>query len=127
MPSIIPATPEDAPELARTLLEHADSPDDVVTDTSGSRVAFVVSDELAAKAGYGDLDDEDGDKAGDVTVGADENTSDTAQVEEPPRSGEGSSTDTWRKFLTAQGVEFGAEDKRDVLIDKWDASRASGE
>ena len=123
MPSIIPATPEDAPELARTLLEHADSPDDVVTDTSGSRVAFVVSDELAAKAGYG-TDDDDQEPAGE-TPSDDENTSDPAQVEEPPRSGEGSGTDVWRKFLTDQSVEFSADDKRDALIDLWDASQST--
>ena len=117
MPSIIPATPDDAPELARTLLEHADSPDDVVTDTSGSRVAFVVSDELAAKAGYGTTDDDA------VEVEAPE---DKPEVTEPPRSGKGSSEDAWRKFLTDNGVEI-PEDatQRDDLVELWDASQSA--
>ena len=57
MPSIIP-TSDKAQEVARALLEAADSPDDVRTDTSGPSLAFVVSDELATKAGFGEFDDE---------------------------------------------------------------------
>lgn len=57
MPSIIP-TPDKAQEVARALLEAADSPDDVRTDTSGPSLAFVVSDELATKAGFGEYDDD---------------------------------------------------------------------
>ncbi|MFF1946814.1 hypothetical protein ACFVWF_32270 [Rhodococcus qingshengii] len=57
MPSIIP-TPDKAQEVARALLEAADSPDDVRTDTSGPSLAFVVSDELATKAGFGEFDDD---------------------------------------------------------------------
>lgn len=57
MPSIIP-TPDKAQEVARALLEAADSPDDVCTDTSGPSLAFVVSDELATKAGFGEYADD---------------------------------------------------------------------
>lgn len=57
MPSIIP-TSDKAQEVARALLEAADSPDDVRTDTSGPSLAFVVSNELATKAGFGEFDDE---------------------------------------------------------------------
>ena len=117
MPSIIPATPEDAPELARTLLEHADSPDDVITDTSGSRVAFVVSDELAARAGYG-TDEEDPEPAGEQAP--------APEVTEPPRSGKGSSEDAWRKFLTDNSVDIPeTATQRDDLIELWDASQST--
>lgn len=117
MPSIIPSTPEDAPELARTLLEHADSPDDVVTDTSGSRVAFVVSDELAAKAGFGNADDDQE---------PDDEQAPAPEVTEPPRAGKGSGEEAWRKFLTANGVDI-PEDatQRDELIELWDASQSA--
>jgi len=57
MPTIIP-TPDQVSEVARALLEAADSPDDVRTDTSGKGLAFVVSDELATKAGFGEYDDD---------------------------------------------------------------------
>lgn len=57
MPSIIP-TRDKVQEVARTLLAAADSPDDVRTDTSGPSLAFVVSDELATKAGFGEYDDD---------------------------------------------------------------------
>ena len=57
MPSIIP-TSDKVQEVARALLEAADSPDDVRTDTSGPSLAFVVSDELATKAGFGEYDDD---------------------------------------------------------------------
>ncbi|MGB3358131.1 MAG: hypothetical protein WA972_21070 [Rhodococcus qingshengii] len=57
MPTIIP-TSDKVQEVARTLLEAADSPDDVRTDTSGKGLAFVVSDELATKAGFGEYDDD---------------------------------------------------------------------
>lgn len=57
MPSIIP-TRDKVQEVARTLLDAADSPDDVRTDTSGPGLAFVVSDELATKAGFGEYDDD---------------------------------------------------------------------
>lgn len=118
MPSIIPATPEDAPELARKLLEHADSPDDVVTDTSGSRVAFVVSDELAAKAGFGTDDD---DQDSEVVP------ADAPEVTEPPRSGSGSGEKVWRQFLTDNGVAIPeTATQREDLIELWDAAQRVG-
>ncbi|MFE5789553.1 hypothetical protein [Rhodococcus erythropolis] len=55
MPSIIPS-PDKVQEVARVLLDAAVSPDDVRTDTSGPGLAFVVSDELATKAGFGEFD-----------------------------------------------------------------------
>lgn len=57
MPSIIP-TSDKVQEVARALLDAADSPDDVRTDTSGPSLAFVVSDALATKVGFGDYDDD---------------------------------------------------------------------
>ncbi|OLT33660.1 hypothetical protein BJF84_21230 [Rhodococcus sp. CUA-806] len=54
MPTIIPGPDTDVPALARKLLDAADHPSDVQTDTSGSTTAFVISDELAEKLGIGD-------------------------------------------------------------------------
>ena len=58
MPSIIPTSPDQVQDIARALLEAADSPDEVRTDTSGPRLAFIVSDELATKPGFGEYDDD---------------------------------------------------------------------
>ncbi|WP_158170878.1 hypothetical protein [Rhodococcus sp. JT-3] len=58
MPSIIPTSSDQVQDIARALLEAADSPDEVRTDTSGPRLAFIVSDELATKAGFGEYDDD---------------------------------------------------------------------
>lgn len=104
MPSIIP-TSDKVQEVARALLEAADSPDDVRTDTSGLSLAFVVSDELATKVGFGEFDDEP----------------EPETVEEPPRSGKGSGEEAWKKFLTDQKFEFDPKLERNDLIALWDA------
>ena len=100
MPTIIPGPDTDVPALARKLLDAADHPSDVATDTSGSTTAFVISDELAAKLGIGDStvdladtdeapdteDDEDQgeEPAGHVDVnGSTESGAPTAPAEEP--------------------------------------------
>ncbi|MBT2265917.1 hypothetical protein [Rhodococcus erythropolis] len=113
MPSIIPTSPGQVQDIARALLEAADSPDEVRTDTSGPRLAFIVSDELATKAGFGEYDDDP------EPLPAPEPEPET--VEEPPRSGKGSGEEAWKKFLTDQKFEFDPKLERNELIALWDA------
>lgn len=113
MPSIIPTSPDQVQDIARALLEAADSPDEVRTDTSGPRLAFIVSDELATKAGFGEYDDDP------EPLPAPEAEPET--VEEPPRSGKGSGEEAWKKFLTDQKFEFDPKLERNELIALWDA------
>lgn len=117
MPSIIPTSTEQAGEIARRLLDAADSPDEVITDTSGRTVAFTVSDELAAKAGFGGQ-----------SAGVEETEPETEIVaDEPPRDGAGSGLKVWREFLDVKGFAYDDSDKRDELITKWDlATTAAG-
>lgn len=112
MPSIIP-TSDKVQEVARALLEAADSPDDVRTDTSGPSLAFVVSDELATKAGFGDYDDD--------PEPLPEPEPEPETVEEPPRSGKGSGEEAWKTFLKKREFEFDATLERNELIALWDA------
>lgn len=118
MPSIIP-TPDKAQEVARALLEAADSPDDVRTDTSGPSLAFVVSDELATKAGFGEYDDDP--EPLPETEPEPEPETETVPAEEPPRSGKGSGEEAWKKFLSDQKFEFDPKLERNELIALWDA------
>ncbi|MES9516450.1 hypothetical protein ACIQYW_18390 [Rhodococcus erythropolis] len=118
MPSIIP-TPDKAQEVARALLEAADSPDDVHTDTSGPSLAFVVSDELATKAGFGEYDDDP--EPLPETEPEPEPETETVPAEEPPRSGKGSGEEAWKKFLSDQKFEFDPKLERNELIALWDA------
>lgn len=113
MPSIIPTSPDQVQDIARALLEAADSPDEVRTDTSGPRLAFIVSDELATKAGFGEYDDDPDPFP--------EPEPDTTPAEEPPRSGKGSGEEAWKKFLTDQEFEFDPKLERNELIALWDA------
>lgn len=117
MPSIIPTSPDQVQDIARALLEAADSPDEVRTDTSGPRLAFIVSDELATKAGFGEYDD-DPDPFPEPEP---EPEPDTTPAEEPPRSGKGSGEEAWKKFLTDQEFEFDPKLERNELIALWDA------
>ena len=112
MPSIIP-TSDKVQEVARALLDAADSPDDVRTDTSGPSLAFVVSDALATKVGFGEYDDD--------PEPLPEPEPDTTPAEEPPRSGKGSGEEAWKKFLTDQEFEFDPKLERNELIALWDA------
>lgn len=116
MPSIIP-TSDKVQEVARALLEAADSPDDVRTDTSGPSLAFVVSDELATKVGFGEYDDDPEPRPEPEP----EPETETVPAEEPPRSGKGSGEDAWKKFLTDQKFEFDPKLERNELIALWDA------
>ncbi|MDI9914364.1 hypothetical protein [Rhodococcus sp. IEGM 1379] len=135
MPSIIPE-PEQVSEVARTLLDAADLPDDVRTDTSGPRLAFVVSDELATRAGFGEYD-EDPEPAAEPDTEIEIETAleqlpeanpavdlvkpETVSVEEPPRSGKGSGEEAWKLFLKDQEIEFADTLERNELIALWDA------
>lgn len=112
MPTIIP-TPDQVSDVARALLEAAESPDDVRTDTSGKGLAFVVSDELATKAGFGEYEDD--------PEPLPETEPEPVLVEEPPRSGKGSGEEAWKKFLTDQEFEFDPKLERNELIALWDA------
>ena len=116
MPSIIP-TRDKVQEVARTLLEAADSPDDVRTDTSGPGLAFVVSDELATKAGFGEYDDD----PDPLPEPEPEPETEPETVEEPPRSGKGSGEEAWKTFLKKREFEFDATLERNELIALWDA------
>ncbi|MGQ5692134.1 hypothetical protein ACSVIA_20280 [Rhodococcus erythropolis] len=118
MPSIIP-TSDKVQEVARALLEAADSPDDVRTDTSGPSLAFVVSDELATKVGFGEYDD-DPEPLPEPEPEPEPET-EKVPIEEPPRSGKGSGEEAWKKFLTDQEFEFDATLERNELIALWDA------
>ena len=87
MPTIIPE-PGQEQDVARRLLAQADDPNEVQTDTQGSGTAFRVSDELAAKAGFGEPDESAADdKAADD--GADQVVDAEVADEEPPRAGAG--------------------------------------
>ena len=118
MPSIIP-TPDKAQEVARALLEAADSPDDVRTDTSGPSLAFVVSDELATKAGFGEFEDEP--ESLPEPEPEPEPETETVLAEEPPRSGKGSGEEAWKTFLKKREFEFDETLERNELIALWDA------
>jgi hypothetical protein len=108
MPSIIPTSSDQIPEIARRLLEAADSPDQVVTTTSGERTAFSVPDDVAARAGFGDGEPVEAEQA-------------DQEPQEPPRSGKGSSEDAWRAFLADNGIDVPEDAKtRDDLIELWD-------
>lgn len=119
MPSIIPTSPDQVQDIARALLEAADSPDEVRTDTSGPRLAFVVSDELATKAGFGEYDD-DPEPLTELELEL-EPEPEPETVEEPPRSGKGSGEEAWKTFLTDQKFEFDPKLERNELIALWDA------
>lgn len=118
MPSIIP-TSDKVQEVARALLGAADSPDDVRTDTSGPSLAFVVSDELATKAGFGEYDEDP--EPLPETEPEPEPETETVPAEEPPRSGKGSGEEAWKKFLSDQKFEFDPKLERNELIALWDA------
>ncbi|SNS58607.1 hypothetical protein [Rhodococcoides kyotonense] len=136
MPTIIPGPDTDVPALARKLLDAADHPSEVATDTSGNTTAFVISDELAEKLGYGTVDveePEDGDGHVDVN-GSTESVEpgnvheDNETVEEPKRGGAGSGGEVWYAFLEDQGVEIPDDvtaDDRTELIALWDAHKAA--
>ncbi|MDI9898459.1 hypothetical protein QM716_01175 [Rhodococcus sp. IEGM 1409] len=115
MPSIIPTSSDQVQDIARALLEAADSPDEVRTDTSGPRLAFIVSDELATKAGFGEYDDDP------EPLPEPEPEPESVPVEEPPRSGKGSGEEAWKKFLNDQKFEFDPKLERNDLIALWDA------
>ncbi|OZC59269.1 hypothetical protein CH276_22750 [Rhodococcus sp. 06-470-2] len=140
--TIVPTESHSAQDIARRLLDAADSPDDVTTDTSGRSVAFVVSDELAEKAGFSADDSDvvelpDTDAAGQdetpllgdtdetpTAPPAADSPDDVLDVDEPPRGGKGSGGQVWFDFLNDQNVEIPngltAED-RDELVAVWDA------
>lgn len=136
MPTIIPTSPEQVQDVARALLEAADSPDEVRTDTSGPRLAFIVSDELATRVGFGEYD-EDPEPLPEIEAeteseAAVEQTTETnpavdlvkpeaIPVEEPPRSGKGSGEEAWKQFLKDQEIEFDKTLERNELIALWDA------
>lgn len=125
MPSIIPTSPDQVQDIARALLEAADSPDEVRTDTSGPRLAFVVSGELATKAGFGEYDDDPEPLPEPEPEPEPEPKpkpeTETVPAEEPPRSGKGSGEEAWKKFLTDQKFEFDPKLERNELIALWDA------
>ena len=54
MPTIIPASSDQTAEVARRLLDAADSADQVQTVTSGNTTGFSVPDDVAERAGFGD-------------------------------------------------------------------------
>lgn len=56
MPLIIPADDHHAIQIARDLLDNADSAAEVTTETTEGRTSFRVSDALARKVGYVDSD-----------------------------------------------------------------------
>lgn len=118
MPSIIP-TSDKVQEVARALLEAADSPDDVRTDTSGPSLAFVVSDELATKVGFGEYDDDPEPRP--EPEPEPEPETETVPAEEPPRSGKGSGEEAWKTFLKKREFEFDETLERNELIALWDA------
>ena len=120
MPSIIP-TSDKVQEVARALLEAADSPDDVRTDTSGPSLAFVVSDELATKAGFGEYDDDPETFSEPEPEPEPEPETETVLAEEPPRSGKGSGEEAWKTFLKKREFEFDETLERNELIALWDA------
>jgi hypothetical protein len=125
MPSIIPTSTEQASEIARRLLDAADSPGEVITDTSGRTVAFTVSDELAAKAGFGGPPADDEETETETETESESAT--TTVADEPPRDGAGSGLKAWREFLDVKGFAYDDSDKRDELITKWDlATTAAG-
>lgn len=110
MPTIIPASSDQTAEVARRLLDAADSADQVQTVTSGNTTGFSVPDDVAERAGFGD-----GEPVAVLVPVAD--------VQEPPRSGKGSSEAAWQEFLTAQDIQFPAEADRGDLIALWDAHK----
>ena len=120
MPSISP-TADKVQEVARALLEAADSPDDVRTDTSGPSLAFVVSDELATKAGFGEYDDDPETFSEPEPEPQPEPETETVRAEEPPRSGKGSGEEAWKTFLKKREFEFDETLERNELIALWDA------
>ena len=52
-------------------------------------------------------------------------TAETADGDEPPRSGKGSGTDTWRAYAAGLGIEVTADDNRDDIVALVDAHRAN--
>jgi hypothetical protein len=152
----IQPTPDQLQDTAKRLLDAAESPTDVATDTSGNGVGFVVSEELARKAGFVADDDtaedaadansdqsddsvqaEQADDTDSSTLSEDEATGITeAQnptpaptLPEPPRSGAGSSEVKWREFLAQQdGFTVPGEDAdRGALIAAWDEFNSPGD
>lgn len=126
MPSIIPEA-DQIPAVAARLLKAADEvgadPATITTDTSGSGLAFVVSDDIAAAAGFGTGDEEiEPDEADEppALLGEDETGA-------PPRDGDGSGRDAWREFLTSKGIEWDQSRTRNQLIAIWDAARGAAE
>lgn len=146
MPLIIPDNAEHARDLARDLLDAADHPSEVVTETGGRGIAFRVSDDLARKVGY--LDDVTADPdaaeikvypggaggtdpltpfvaytAEQAAAGLDQPAADTehqADAEPPARN---ASRDEWAAWLDAAEppIEYPADARRDELIALWDA------
>lgn len=108
MPTIIPASPEQTAEVARRLLDAAESADQVLTVTSGNTTGFSVPDDVAERAGFGD---------GEPVAPP------STEPQEPPRAGRGSSEAAWQAFLTAKGIEFPADAERGALIALWDAHK----
>ncbi|RDI32452.1 hypothetical protein DEU38_103185 [Rhodococcus sp. AG1013] len=108
MPTIIPTSTEQSAEIARRLLDAADSADQVQTVTSGNTTAFSVPDDVAERAGFGDREPV---------------APPSTEPQEPPRSGKGSSEAAWQAFLAAQGIEFPEDAERGALIALWDAHK----
>ena len=122
MPTIVP-DPGQEQDVARRLLAQADDPSEVGTDTQGPRTGFVVSDELAAKAGF-EATEEPGDDTGSDPAGSETPdqpaSGEETGAKEPPRSGAGSGEDAWRAFLTEQNIDAPEDASRADLIALWD-------
>ena len=113
MPYIIAENHDQLRDYARRLLDAANDPAEVETDTSqGGALAFRVSDELARKAGFSVTDDDSG-----------SGESDGETVEAPARN---ASRDTWAQFLDAQDppITYTAGATRNDLVDAWEAHQA---
>lgn len=115
------ADADQAQEFARRLLDAADDPAQVRTDTSsGGAIAFVVPAEVAEAAGFpvssvpesgaaegGDRDDVDTDTAG----------TDTGDL--PPVPAGNDSREEWAAFLTAAGIAVPPDAGRNDLRALW--------
>ena len=100
---------EDQADTAKRLLEAADDPAQVTTDTSGRSVGFRVPVDVARKGGFADAEDSDDDET---------------EVTEPPRHGAGSGKAAWAAFLNDRQVPFPEDADGDDLRAIWDAHQA---
>lgn len=103
-------------EVGAALLAAADGPGQVLTSTAGAKLAFVVPEAVAERAGIV----EGGAKPPKRHAEASGDGSGTRAKAAPSEPHRGASRAVWAEFLDAQGIAHDDDDRRDDLVALWE-------